>query len=164
MVASLVNGTGEPAVVWCHLNDEGDMLQKLIPDAIQVKGSNSPEDKEAKLIAFAENKERILITKPKIGAWGLNLQHCNHVVYFPSHSYEQYYQAVRRCWRFGQARPVKVDIVLTEGQLAIMENLKAKAIKADAMFAALVREMNNSLALSVRHEFDKKEVLPEWLS
>jgi hypothetical protein len=162
--AALVNGTGQPAVVWCQLNDEGDMLEKLIPDAIQVKGSNSPEDKESKLTAFAENKERVLITKPKIGAWGLNLQHCNHVVYFPSHSYEQYYQAVRRCWRFGQERPVNVDIVLTEGQVAIMENLKAKALKADKMFDALVREMNNSLSLSVKREFDTKEVLPSWLS
>jgi SNF2 family DNA or RNA helicase len=161
--AALVNGTGQPAIVWCQLNAEGDLLEKLIPDAIQVKGADSPEEKEARLVAFAENRERVLITKPKIGAWGLNLQHCNHVVYFPSHSYEQYYQAVRRCWRFGQTRPVTVDVVLTLGQLAIMENLKFKADKADQMFASLVREMNDSMELSNKKEFTKKEELPSWL-
>lgn len=91
-VASLVNNTGEPALVWCHLNDEGDMLEKLIPDAVQVSGSDSDERKEDRLESFASGKSRVLITKPKIGAWGLNFQHCNHVTFFPTHSFEQYYQ------------------------------------------------------------------------
>jgi hypothetical protein len=98
-VADLVNPTGRPALVWCHLNDEGDQLEDMIPDAIQVSGADSDDKKEGKLLDFAEGRARVLITKPKIGAWGLNYQHCNHVTFFPSHSFEQYYQGVRRCWR-----------------------------------------------------------------
>jgi hypothetical protein len=161
--AEIVNNTGQPAIVWCHRNPEGDLLEKLIPDAIQVAGKDKDDAKEDKLTAFANNQERVLVTKPRIGAWGLNLQHCNHVVYFPSHSYEQYYQAVRRCWRFGQERPVKVDIVLTEGQKAIMENLKRKAKQADSMFTNLIREMNHSMSVERCDQFDKGEVIPAWL-
>jgi hypothetical protein len=122
MVASLVNDTGQPAVVWCALNDEGDKLERLIPDAQQVSGKDSDDAKEAKFESFSNGGTRVLITKPKIGAWGLNWQHCNHVTFFPSHSYEQYYQAVRRCWRFGQERPVTVDIVSTEGEVEVQKN------------------------------------------
>ena len=100
-VAALVNH-GEPAIIWCHLNAEGDLLAEMIRDGRQVSGSDDDDAKEGKLTDFAKGNLRVLITKPKIGAWGLNFQHCNHVVYFPSHSYEQYYLAVRRCWRFGQ--------------------------------------------------------------
>lgn len=95
-VASLVNDTGKPAIVWCHMNDEGDMIEKIIPDAVQVSGKDSDESKEEKFIAFSKGNIRVLITKPKIGAWGLNFQHCNHMTFFPSHSFEQYYQGVRR--------------------------------------------------------------------
>jgi hypothetical protein len=161
--ADLVNDTNESAIVWCHRNSEGDLLESLIPDSIQVAGKDKDDDKEAKLIAFANNQERVLVTKPKIGAWGLNLQHCNHIVYFPSHSYEQYYQAVRRCWRFGQERDVTVDIVLTEGQEAIMANLAQKSEKANAMFESLVTEMNNALEIRVDNQYTKKEELPSWL-
>jgi hypothetical protein len=162
-VASLVNGTGKPALVWCHLNDEGDMLEELIPDAVQVSGSDSEDAKEERLTAFSEGKARVLITKPKIGAWGLNFQHCNHVVYFPSHSFEQYYQAVRRCWRFGQKRAVRVDIVTTEGERGVMRNLQRKAEQADAMFSRLVEEMNNALAIERTNSATKRMEIPSWL-
>lgn len=162
-VASLVNHTGQPALVWCHLNDEGDMLEELIPDAVQVSGSDSEEAKEERLTAFAEGKARVLITKPKIGAWGLNFQHCNHVTFFPSHSFEQYYQAVRRCWRFGQKRAVRVDIVTTEGERGVMRNLQRKAEQADAMFSRLVEEMNNALAIERTNNRTKKVEVPSWL-
>ena len=163
-VASLVNHTGQPALVWCHLNDEGDALQKLIPDAIQVSGKDSDEAKEEKLLAFADGKARVLITKPIIGAWGLNYQHCNHVTFFPSHSFEQYYQAVRRCWRFGQRRPVTVDIVTTEGEKGVLANLQRKAAQADCMFSNLVAEMNTAMAISRASQFNKKQEVPQWLS
>jgi hypothetical protein len=162
-VASLVNHTGQPAIVWCHLNDEGDLLEKLIPDGVQVSGSDSEEAKEERLTAFAEGKARILITKPKIGAWGLNFQHCNHVVFFPSHSFEQYYQAVRRCWRFGQQRPVRVDIVTTEGERGITRNLQRKADQADEMFSRLVAEMNNALRIERANNATKTVEIPAWL-
>jgi hypothetical protein len=163
MVSDLVNTTGQPALVWCHLNDEGDELEKRIPDAVQVSGSDSDERKEERLEAFADGRARVLITKPKIGAWGLNFQHCNHVTFFPSHSFEQYYQAVRRCWRFGQQRPVKVDIVTTEGERGVMRNLQRKAEQADEMFSHLVAEMNHALGLERTKTNVKQLEIPSWL-
>jgi hypothetical protein len=162
-VADLVNKTGQPALVWCHLNDEGDMLESMIPDAVQVSGSDSDERKEERLEAFADGGARVLITKPKIGAWGLNFQHCNHITFFPSHSFEQYYQSVRRCWRFGQKRPVTVDIITTEGERGVMKNLQRKAEQADAMFSRLVAEMNNALAIERANNMTKKMEIPTWL-
>jgi hypothetical protein len=164
MAAALVNGTGQPAVVWCHLNDEGKALAKLIPDAREVSGSDTDEEKESAFVDFASGRIRVLITKPKIGAFGLNWQHCAHVVYFPSHSYEQYYQAVRRCWRFGQKREVVVDIVTTKGGHEVMESLKRKARQADAMFSSLVAEMNHALTISRGVEAWKEGEVPSWLS
>lgn len=162
-VASLVNNTGQPALVWCHMNEEGDTLESLIPDAVQVSGKDSDDRKEDRLGAFAQGRARVLITKPKIGAWGLNFQHCNHVTFFPSHSFEQYYQAVRRCWRFGQKRAVKVDIVTTEGERGVMRNLQRKADQADDMFSRLVAEMNNALAIERANNMTKKVQVPSWL-
>lgn len=161
--ASLVNDTGEPALVWCNLNDEGDMLEKLIPDAIQVSGSDSDESKESKLEAFSRGDARVLITKPKIGAWGLNFQHCNHVTYFPSDSFEQYYQSVRRCWRFGQKRPVTVDLITTEGGDSILKNMRRKSDQADAMFSNLVNQMNNAIAIDRKNNMTNNLELPKWL-
>ena len=162
-VAELVNHTGQPALVWCHLNEEGDVLQSLIPDAVQVAGADSDDRKEDRLEAFADGRARVLITKPKIGAWGLNYQHCNHVTFFPSHSFEQYYQAVRRCWRFGQKRAVKVDIVTTEGERGVMRNLQRKSDQADAMFSRLVAEMNNALAIERANNMNTQMEVPSWL-
>jgi hypothetical protein len=162
-VAQLVNRTGEPALVWCHLNDEGDELERVIPDAVQVSGSDSDDRKEERLEAFALGKARVMITKPKIGAWGLNFQHCNHVTFFPSHSFEQYYQAVRRCWRFGQKRPVKVDIITTEGERGVMRNLQRKAEQADEMFSHLVAEMNSALAIDRASKASSAIQVPAWI-
>ena len=153
----------EPALVWCHLNDEGDLLQELIPDAVQVSGSDSDEAKEEKLIGFANGDVRVLITKPKIGAWGLNFQHCAHVTIFPSHSFEQYYQSIRRCWRFGQTRPVLVDIVSSEGEKGVLRNLQAKAVAADRMFSRLVSLMKDQLDINQYTTYPTEEELPTWL-
>ena len=103
------------------------------------------------------------MTKPKIGAWGLNWQHCNRMTFFPSHSYEQYYQAVRRSWRFGQERPVLVDIVTTEGGARALENLQRKAAQTDRMFKALVAHMNDALEIRRVDTYDEKEQVPAWL-
>jgi hypothetical protein len=162
-VAELVNHN-QQALVWCHLNPEGDLLEKLIPDAVQVAGAHTDGQKEERLVAFANGDIRVLVTKPKIGAWGLNLQNCAHVTFFPSHSYEQYYQGVRRCWRFGQQRPVTVDIVTTEGELGVKENLQRKAAQADRMFSALVAHMNDALAIPASNGNQLKEDIPAWLS
>ena len=163
-VADLVNDTGEPAIVWCQLNDEGSVLEKLIPDAVQVSGSDSDDRKEDRLTAFADGLARVLITKPKIGAWGLNFQHCNRITFFPSHSFEQYYQAVRRCWRFGQKRPVHVDVVTTEGGMGVMKNLQRKSTQADQMFTRLVGEMNSAMAIERNRACERSMEIPQWLS
>lgn len=162
--ASLVNGTGQPALVWCHMNDEGDMLEKMIPDSVQVAGSDSDEAKESRLLGFSDGKHRVMVTKQKIAGWGMNWQNCNHVVAFPSHSYEQYYQGVRRCWRFGQTRPVTVDIVTTEGERSILQNMQRKSRQADAMFETLIAEMNNALGVQYVAPINKPQELPTWLT
>jgi len=164
-VASLVVAdTKQPALVWCHLNDEGDRLAEIIPDAQQVSGADSDDAKEEKFLAFAKGELRVLVTKPKIGAWGLNFQHCAHVTFFPSHSFEQYYQGVRRCWRFGQTRPVVVDVVTTEGERGVMENLQRKAKAADRMFSELVAEMNKALTIRRSTDHTTQMQVPAWLS
>lgn len=162
-VADLVSHSDQ-ALVWCHLNDEGDLLERLIPGAKQAKGSQSDDEKEETLLAFARGELRVLVTKPKIGAWGLNLQRCAHVTFFPSHSYEQYYQGVRRCWRFGQTRPVRVDVVATEGERGVMVNLQRKAAQADRMFTALVAHMNDAARIERSNGRGGECVaLPAWL-
>lgn len=162
-VAELVEGH-DCSIIWCHLNDEGNLLAGLIPDAVQVAGADPDERKEAALTAFAEGKIRRLITKPSIGAWGLNLQRCAHVVTFASHSYEQYYQSVRRCWRFGQTRPVIVDQVLSEGEVNVMANLERKARAATRMFDALVTEMHNAAGIDSTRQFTQFVQVPPWLT
>lgn len=161
-VSTLIAGK-QPVVVWCHLNAEGDRLAEIIPDGRQVSGSDSDESKEEAYEAFSSGQLRVLIIKPKIGAWGLNWQHCAHVVTFSSHSYEQYYQAVRRCWRFGQKRPVTVDLVATEGERGVSENMKRKAHAADRMFSALVSHMNDALKLRPASGFNAPVEVPQWL-
>ena len=162
-VAELL-GDADAAVAWCHLNAEGDLLAKLIPGAVQISGSDDPDKKEEALIAFSRGDIRVLVTKPKIGAWGLNWQHCHRMTFFPSHSYEQYYQAVRRSWRFGQKHPVTVDIVTTEGGRHALENLQRKADQADKMFDALVAHMNDALSIERSRDYAEKVELPAWAS
>ena len=161
-VANKVNGNSI-AVAWCNLNAEGDLLEKLIPDAEQVKGSMSDDRKEAVLDSFSNGNIRVLIIKPKIGSFGLNWQHCAHTTVFPSHSYEQYYQGVRRFWRFGQTRPVVVDVVTTKGEQEVLKNLQRKARNADKMFSKLVGFMNDSLKLEQVNPHVNREEIPAWL-
>lgn len=162
-VGEIVSGKKSQSIIWCHLNNEGDLLEQIISDAEQVSGDDPDEDKEEKFLAFAEGKIRVLVTKPKIGALGLNFQRCSHVTFFPSHSFEQYYQGVRRCWRFGQKSEVRVDIVSTEGERGVMDNLKKKSLAADKMFTNLVYHMNNAMKID-RSQFGSiKQEIPKWL-
>jgi len=151
------------AVAWCQLNAEGDLLTKMIPGAVQLKGGDSIERKEEILAAFSTGDIRVLVTKPVIGAWGLNWQHCRHMTFFPSHSYEQYYQAVRRSWRYGQTEPVRIDIVTTEGGNGALENLQRKSRQADDMFARLVAHMNAATIINRAPTNYTKEIeVPAW--
>ena len=154
---------GEPVVVWCQYNEEGDFLEKLIPGAVQVAGRHTDDEKESRLTAFTVGDCRVLITKGKIGALGLNWQHCGHQIYFPSHSWEQYYQGVRRSLRFGRVGPVRIDIVATEGEAGVMANLQKKQRKADEMFARLTEEMNRAAGIVLPDRFIAPLEIPSWL-
>jgi hypothetical protein len=160
--AEIVNNNSI-AVVWCHLNDEGDLLEKMIDGAVQVSGKDSDDAKEEKLQAFTQGHIRVLITKSKISGFGLNWQHCAHTTVFPSHSFEQYYQSIRRFWRFGQTKPVVVDIVTTQGGKAVMDNLQRKATQAQTMFAELVGHMNEAIKIDSCRTFDRNMEVPQWL-
>jgi hypothetical protein len=114
-------------------------------------------------MAWLAGERPVLISKPTVCGFGINMQHCAHVIYFPTDSYEQYYQSIRRCWRFGQKRPVTVDIVRTEAQGRMMANLHRKAKAADQMFADLVAEMNAAQRISGARNFEKSTEVPSWL-
>ena len=162
LVARLVSH-GKPAVVWGHLNDETDMLEDLIPDAVQVSGADSDEIKEERFLAFQSGEARVMVVKPKIGAFGLNWQHCAHMTIFPSHSFESYYQSVRRCWRFGQTQQVRVDVVASEGEIGVLRNLQRKAAAADLMFTNLVSLINDSRKFERTVQSEQKTQVPSWL-
>lgn len=162
-VAKLVDHE-RPAVIWAHLNEETDRLAELIPGAEQIAG-RTPDQRKIELYeAFASGELLKLVIKPKIGAWGLNWQHCNHVVTFPSHSFEQYYQLVRRCWRFGQRRRVDLDVIATDGEVRVLGNMRRKAERADRMFSNLVREMHNATRIARTNDFNVNPEKPAWLS
>ncbi len=163
LVADLLSDA-DSAVAWCQLNAEGDLLTRLVDGAVQVSGTDDPDAKEEALLAFSAGDVRVLVTKPVIGAWGLNWQHCNRMSFFPSHSYEQYYQAVRRSWRFGQTRSVYVDVVTTEGGINALKNLTRKAGQADRMFESLVAHMRDSLALDRSTTYEMKAEVPAWVT
>ena len=139
--AAMVNSDREPWVIWCDLNAEGDALRASIPDAVEIRGADSIEEKESRLNAFAHGKIRVLVTKPSIAGFGLNWQHCARMAFVGvTDSFEAYYQAVRRCWRFGQRRPVEVHIFASEREGAVVANLKRKEHDAIAMADALSQE------------------------
>lgn len=151
------------SVIWCHLNDEADLVEKMIPEARQVSGSMNDDLKEEHLLAFQRGELPVLVTKPKIGCFGLNWQHCNNVITFTSHSWEQYYQSVRRCWRFGQENPVSVHIISSQGDQRVLHNLKRKARQSSRMFDELVANMNEARSLYNIREFVEAVRVPSWL-
>lgn len=150
------------SVYWCNLNDEANMLRNLDKNAIEIRGNMSIDQKEEILLAFANLEIKKLITKGSITSFGLNWQHCNHTTYFPTYSYEQYYQAIRRFWRFGQKMPVTVDLILSDGQQRIMESLLIKKEKAIKMFEKLTQQTNKNYTI-VNKEFDKEVKLPKFI-
>jgi hypothetical protein len=159
--AELLTGQAS-GVAWCQLNAEGDLLTDLIDGAVQVSGADTPEEKEEKLLAFSAGQIRVLVTKPVIGAWGLNWQHCNLMTYFPSHSFEQRYQAIRRSWRFGQENPVDVHDITTSAGTRVLANLQRKADQADRMFDNLVHHMRDAAGIQRPEPYDLPTEVPAW--
>lgn len=152
-----------PCIIWCDYNAEGDLLEKLIPDAVQVAGKHSEEVKEERLVAFSEGQIRVLVTKAKIAGFGMNWQHCSDVFCFPNHSYERFYQMVRRCWRFGQKNPVTVNIIATAAEEPIMKNMLRKERQADQMFRGIIREMRDYQVDQVKPTYENEMELPSWV-
>jgi hypothetical protein len=163
LAASLVVNTKKPAVAWCHLNDEGKLLEELIPNSVEVDGADADEFKEETFEAFASGQIRVIVSKPIIAGFGLNWQHCAHQTFFPSHSFEQLYQAIRRSWRYGQKNPVRIDMIASEGERGVLENVNRKAIAAEAMFAQLVSLINNELKIEQFEQHTKAELVPDWI-
>lgn len=152
----------DTGVAWCNLNAESELLTRLIDGAVEVAGSDTPESKEEKLKAFTNGEIRVLVSKPSLAAWGLNWQHCHRMTYFPTHSYEQWYQSIRRSWRFGQQHPVTVDVITTEGGSKVLANLQRKSEQADEMFTALVEHMNDARTIEP-YTYDNGMEMPSWL-
>jgi hypothetical protein len=170
-VAALVAAEpDEPWLIWCELNEEGDLLERLIPGAVQVAGSDTREQKEAAMLGFARGDFRVLVSKPSLCGFGMNWQHAARMAFaHVTHSYEQFYQAIRRCYRFGQQRPVQVHAVYAETESAIVENLQRKEREAQEMTGQMVAHMafeNNGRASTRDLEAYRPTVhmtLPAWL-
>ena len=126
-------------LIWCGLNDEADALAAAIPGAVNVHGALSPDEKAAALLAFAHGETRVLVTKPSIAGMGLNFQTCARMAFVGlSDSYEQYYQCIRRCYRYGQKRVVRAHVVLSEIEAQIAVNVRRKEQEANRVVDALV--------------------------
>lgn len=149
------------SVYWCNLNKESELIAQIDKEAFEIKGSMSIDQKEELLLEFARGDIKRLVTKAKMTAFGLNWQHCSHTVYFPTFSYEQYYQSIRRFWRFGQKKPVTVDLVYSDGQKRVIDSLLAKTKKADELFSKLNKTLNTYRVKE--SEFNKPINLPEWI-
>lgn len=153
---------GKTSVYWCNLNEESALLKKMDSEAEEIQGGMSIDRKEELLVAFAKGQIKRLVTKAKMTGMGLNWQHCNHTVFFPTWSYEQKYQAIRRFWRFGQKSPVTVDMVISDGQERVVEALEQKTQKAIELYGNLVAATNRDFTHVVRG-FDNQVTVPGFL-
>ncbi len=159
----------EPWLIWCDLNDEAEALTKLIPGSVECRGTDDPDDKEAKLTAFADGRLRVLVTKPSIAGWGLNFQHCARTIFVGlSDSFEQQYQAIRRFWRFGQDRPVHVYLIASEAEGSVLANLRRKETQANEMYSQLVGHMKAAMRQTQRdvspYNPTVEMMIPSWLT
>lgn len=170
-VAELVNKSDEQWVVWCDYNDESELLHKLIEENVEVKGSDEPEFKEQSAVDFATNKVKSIVSKPAIFGFGSNWQNCRNMVFCGlSDSYERFYQAVRRCWRYGQTKDVNVYIYITTAESAVLENIKRKQKQQDAMVSGMVENMRDMTLEQIKHttrnktEYRPSKIfeLPSW--
>lgn len=168
--AELANADKDQWIIWCDLNDEGDAITESIPDAIQVKGADTNEHKENALNNFAQGDLRVLVSKPSIAGFGMNFQKCHKVIFVGlSDSYEAFYQAIRRCWRFGQNHTVDCYVICSDGDGAVIANIKRKDDQANEMFDSVVKAMSgiSDVAASKRNEMTynptQKIAYPKWL-
>ena len=171
--ADVVNASDEPFMIWCHLNDEADLLCAAIPGAVDVSGSDSMESKEASVNGFLDGSIRVLISKPKILGSGMNFQHCHNTAFVGlSDSWEQYYQAIRRFYRFGQTKSVNVHIISAESEGAVVENIRRKELQHQEMSEQMVKHMAGFMKQEIfgatmnRDAYDAQiaMTIPAWLT
>lgn len=153
---------GKTSVYWVNLNEESKMIKELDSEAVEIIGTMTVEKKEDVLMRFARGEIKRIITKAKMTGMGLNWQHCNHSVFFPTYSYEQYYQAIRRFWRFGQQKNVTIDMVTSQGQKRVLEALQQKTDKAIQLYENLVKNVNEVFKED-KKQFNKEIELPKFL-
>lgn len=170
--ADIVNTMNEPAVIWCHLNDESALLTKLIDGAVEVKGSDDPDHKSKAMLDFADGNIKALITKPKIAGFGMNWQVTRNSVFVGlSDSWEAYYQAIRRQWRFGQDRVVHCHIVSADVEGAVVDNIKRKDAQHEELSASMMEHMRDFMRQEVLGATAEKTdyipvvemIIPDWL-
>jgi superfamily II DNA or RNA helicase len=141
--AEIANSSDDPCIVWCDRNDESGTLASMINGAVEIRGSDSNEHKENSMMGFSDGSIKKLVTKPSIAGFGMNWQHCNRIIFTGlSDSYEQFYQAIRRCWRFGQKRPVSCHIVTSELEGAVVANIKRKEQQSCEMIEGMLQNMS----------------------
>jgi superfamily II DNA/RNA helicase len=157
----------KPVTVWCETNEESAMLSKMIKDAVEVHGALDPDEKERRLLGFADGSYRVIVTKPKLAGFGVNWQHCAHAIFASiSFSYEQHYQAVRRSHRFGQSETVVNDIVISDTEAAVWDIVQRKSEDHVSMKAAMAKAMKSAQQFSgLRVAYGDREKLtfPDWL-
>jgi len=152
---------GNTSVYWCNTNNESSLLKSMDRDAVEIIGSQSIDRKEEILLSFSRGEIKRIITKAKMTSFGLNWQHCNHSVFFPTYSYEQYYQAVRRFWRFGQTKDVTIEVVVSDGQTRVLEALQQKTDKAIQLYKNLTENVNRQFTITHK-EFNKEVIKPKF--
>lgn len=150
-LAASITPSNRPFVWWCNLNSESELLAKMIPGAVETRGSDSDDVKERKLLDFSEGRTRVLVSKPSVCGFGMNWQHCADTGFVGlNDSFEQFYQAVRRFWRFGQTKPVACHIISSEIEGATVANIRRKEADAERMAAAMVLHMADLSSAMVR--------------
>ena len=158
---------GEPVTVWCETNEESQRLAKMIDGAVEVRGDQSADEKERRILGFLDGTHRVMVTKPKLAGFGLNLQHCAHAVFASiSFSYEQHYQAVRRSHRFGQSRQVVNDIVISDTEATVWNAVQRKSEDHDTMKRNMSKAMKSAqgyAGLRVAYGERQQIKMPEWL-
>ncbi len=172
LAADLSKGSDKPWLYWCDLNYESDTLNKTVENITEITGSQKNEVKEERLLGFASGKYQKIVTKPKIAQFGLNFQHCHNMVFVGlSDSFEAMYQAIRRCWRFGQTEPVDVHIIISEKEGNVLQNIKTKEAKAEKMLKRMVecmsdltrKEIQNTSKETIEYKPIKKMEVPAWM-
>ena len=171
LIAAKVNNSTEAYLIWCDYNAESEMLKNTITDAVEVKGPDTTEHKEQSMLGFSSGEVRVLVTKPSIAGYGMNWQNCHQMAFCGlSDSYEQYYQAIRRCWRFGQKKPVIVDVVISESEETVLRNIRRKEADATRMAESMVKYTHGYIEKDIhrtarrKNKYKSNQIMeiPKW--